>query len=235
MMQSYYEMRPDYDNWQKTRQVSKLPYPYISMYSPLGGEDFLNLEEVIASARPENMTNLSFDEKVNRLTAVYAEADYLHAFWDGNSRVNRAFVQEMARASGIEIDYALMDRNDLYVARDKSLSELNLARRSAEALKGIRYDYTNAYDGLRETLDNLNQVYPNVSLRGMFEQAAKPIHDQQNRHDTEQSQSPRQQTPGSSRPFYPGKAAVEKHLATLRGETDHVTQSGPQNNQKYRP
>ena len=173
-MSSYFKMRPEDDNWQKPR-VGLTPYPYLTRYSPLEKSDFQNAENAIRAAKPENMQNLSFDEKVKRLANVYAEIDYLHAFWDGNSRVNRAFVQELARSSGIKIDFDTnkISEKDMYIARDKSLAELNLSRRG-EDLKKLGYK-PNPYNEQKEIFQDLNTYYPNVSLFSVFKNAASEI------------------------------------------------------------
>lgn len=175
LMKSYYEMRPDDNSWQKNRQVPRLQYPYVTMYSPLESGDFVNAEAAIKSALPENMINLDIGQRIKRLTSVYAEIDYLHAFWDGNSRVNRAFVQEMAHASSIVFDFNSITHEIMYVARDKSLLELNLLRRPEE-LKTIRHPYNkNAYIGLQEDLNDLNKYYPSVTLISVFSNIARPL------------------------------------------------------------
>ncbi|MDK4565470.1 Fic family protein, partial [Kingella kingae] len=165
---------PEDDNWQKPR-VGLTPYSYLTRYSPLEKSDFQNAENAIKAAKPENMQNLSFDDKVKRLANVYAEIDYLHAFWDGNSRVNRAFVQELARSSGIKIDFDTnkISEKDMYIARDKSLAELNLSRRG-EDLKKLDYK-PNPYNEQKEIVQDLNTYYPNISLFSVFKNAASEI------------------------------------------------------------
>ena len=173
-MGNYFEIRPADDGWSKPR-VGLTPYPYITRYSPLEKSDFQNAENAIKAAKPENMQNLSFDDKVKRLANVYAEIDYLHAFWDGNSRVNRAFVQELARSSGVKIDFDTdkISEKDMYIARDKSLAELNLSRRG-EDLKKLEYK-PNPYNEQKEIIQDLNYYYPNVSLFSVFKNAASEI------------------------------------------------------------
>ena len=128
LMQAYRPLRPALENWQKTRQLSRLP-PYSTRYSPLQPADFERVAAAIDAALPENSGQLALAERLALLVAVYAEIDYLHAFGDGNSRVNRPFVQELARANGVILDFRGLDRETVYVARDKSLLALNLARR----------------------------------------------------------------------------------------------------------
>ena len=156
LMKDYYKVRPAANDWHKLRLVSRLEHPHLTLYSPLQSGDFYNAETAIKAALPENMVDLTLAQKIERLTTVYAEIDYLHGFGDGNSRVNRAFVQEMARASGIVFDFANLDYEVMYVARDKSLCELNLARRP-------------------DDLNDLKQAYPGITLHNIFANIAKPL------------------------------------------------------------
>lgn len=175
LMKDYYRIRPAANDWHKLRLVSRLDRPHLTLYSPLQSGDFHNAETAIKAALPENMVDLTLAQKIERLTTVYAEIDYLHGFGDGNSRVNRAFVQEMARASGIVFDFANLDYEVMYVARDKSLCELNLARR-LDDLKDVFHPYEgNAYIGLQKDLNDLKQAYPGITLHSIFANIAKPL------------------------------------------------------------
>ncbi len=175
LMKDYYKIRPAANDWHKLRFASRLERPHLTLYSPLQSGDFYNAETAIKAALPENMVDLTLAQKIERLTTVYAEIDYLHGFGDGNSRVNRAFVQEMARASGIVFDFANLDYEVMYVARDKSLCELNLARRPDD-LKDVFHPYEgNAYIGLQKDLNDLKQAYPGITLHSIFANIAKPL------------------------------------------------------------
>jgi hypothetical protein len=175
LMKDYYKIRPAANDWHKLRFASRLERPHLTLYSPLQSGDFYNAETAIKAALPENMADLNLAQKIERLTTVYAEIDYLHGFGDGNSRVNRAFVQEMARVSGIVFDFVGLDYEVMYVARDKSLCELNLARRPDD-LKNVFHPYDeNAYIGLQKDLNNLKQAYPGITLNSIFANIAKPL------------------------------------------------------------
>lgn len=175
LMQAYRPLRPALENWQKTRQLSRLP-PYSTRYSPLQPADFERVAAAIDAALPENSGQLALAERLALLVAVYAEIDYLHAFGDGNSRVNRPFVQELARANGVILDFRGLDRETVYVARDKSLLALNLARRPGLAAIVSPNHNPNGHDArtlAEQTLAALERVYPAVSLARLFSAAAR--------------------------------------------------------------
>ena len=83
LIQAYRPLRPALENWQKTRQLSRLP-PYSTRYSPLQPADFERVAAAIDAALPENSGQL-------------------------------------ARANGVILDFRGLDRETVYVARDKSL------------------------------------------------------------------------------------------------------------------
>lgn len=172
-MQNYFNMRPENEEWQKPRYDVAYP-PYITFYSPRATNDFQNAENAIAATSPEEMKNLSFDEKIHRLAEAYGEIDYLHAFSDGNSRVNRAFIGELAKASGVELDFTKVDHITMYAARDKSLAEKNITRRP-EQLKKITYMSTTADVGIGYSLEDLNALHPGVTLQSVFKGIATEI------------------------------------------------------------
>lgn len=170
-MNNFYQMRPARDDWGGKLRFNITPYPYETYYSPLEQADYQQVERVIGLAKYANTKDLPFDERVQRLAQVYAEVDYLHAFWDGNSRVNRAFVQELAASSGVELDFSKVSEKEMYIARDKSLAELNLSRRP-EQLKNLTHMNPNPYVSLQGSLEELNQYYPKIDLSSVFRQIA---------------------------------------------------------------
>lgn len=161
-MKAYYPMRPQRDDWKKTRN-DVTPFPYDTFYSSLEKGDFQRADAAIQQA----LSSHGVQQKIENLANVYAELDFLHAFWDGNSRINRAFVRELARHLELEVDYTQITHKEMYVARDKSLINMNLTRR-AEALKSLTYIKPNPYKSQQDTLQELERYYPNVNLLNLF-------------------------------------------------------------------
>ncbi|WP_392423475.1 KfrB domain-containing protein [Eikenella halliae] len=183
-MNNFYQIRPARDDWGGKLRFNITPYPYETYYSPLESADYQRAERAIELAKYASTKDLPFDEKVERLAQVYAEVDYLHAFWDGNSRVNRMFVRELAASSGVELDFSKVSEKDMYIARDKSLAELNLSRRP-EQLKNLTHMNPNPYVSLQGSLEELNQYYPKIDLSSVFRRIAA---EQTIRHELDYSQ-----------------------------------------------
>jgi cell filamentation protein len=92
---------------------------------------------------------------------MYAEADYIHPFLDGNSRTLRTFTRQIARESGYELDWEKFNRTEadrdlLYIARDRKVNELAKSFIQHEnAMRKIlfRQDQLNGYRSLHDLLD----------------------------------------------------------------------------------
>lgn len=144
----------------KLREIKEGSENYLSVYSNMGKKDIARVRDKIQSSRSDKLTGLNHYEKTARFVELYQELDYLHSFADGNSRVNRVFVGEMAHAAGVRIEWDRIDRDRMYIARDKSLAEYALKHCNFEAAPSGR-DYKQY---VQNDLDKLNKRYPNVTL-----------------------------------------------------------------------
>lgn len=169
MLSSYAKLRPARNDWSKKR-FNVTPFPYPTFYSPLDKKSLDRTKKVIEQAMPTEMSGLSREEKVKRLADVYAHLDYTHMFWDGNSRINRLFVSELAKVNGIELDFGKVSQRDMYIARDKALADINIQLREKEELKSVRaYNNSNAYDAIVDYKQDLEKLYIETNLVTLFE------------------------------------------------------------------
>ena len=183
LLDSYAVVRQENPNqlWSKWRQLPEQNTEVFTTYSPMGKEDIQNVRQAINNALPENMSGLPFEEKINRLSHLYSEMDYLHSFNDGNSRINRAFVKEIAAASNVELDWNKASPSEIYVARDKSLAERTLERRS-DFLMRVTLPQSGRFgdEEVQRTLDTLNQSFPKTNLNKIFQKiSVESTHNQQ--------------------------------------------------------
>lgn len=144
----------------KIREIKDGSENYLSVYSNMGKKDIARVRDKIQSSQPDKLAGLNHYEKTARFIELYQELDYLHSFADGNSRVNRVFVGEMAHAADVRIEWDRIDRDRMYIARDKSLAEYALKHCNFEAAPSGR-DYKQY---VQNDLDKLNKRYPNVTL-----------------------------------------------------------------------
>lgn len=61
-------------------------------------------------AAQNNLRGLDRHQFVDRLTLLYADLNMLHAFREGNGRSTRAFLGQIARGAGYELDQRIIDR-----------------------------------------------------------------------------------------------------------------------------
>lgn len=61
------------------------------------------LAQEIAEFRTQ--TELSFDDKVKKLTEIFIKANHLHPFAEGNGRSLQVFMQQLARTQNVCLDY----------------------------------------------------------------------------------------------------------------------------------
>lgn len=116
-------------DWQKNRSLSTVNGSFFVAYSRMDGPARARLDQVLADVEPDALRNLNTAAFAQRMGQLYAELDYVHPFQDGNSRTLRAFIGQLARRTGYEIDWEQFSRSEtgrdlLYIARDLSVNEI---------------------------------------------------------------------------------------------------------------
>lgn len=165
---NYQGERPPRDDWFKVRDLGKFFPPHTAYYSGLEEHELEAAQKAIEQTLPHAMQGLSIDEKMERLANLYAELDYLHLFNDGNSRVNRMFVWSIAQSNGINLYFNLLEHQEMYAARDKAVAQINLERR-AEQLEGLECPYySNAKEGVENSIELLEKSFPEKSLKNLL-------------------------------------------------------------------
>ena len=61
-------------------------------------------------------TDLSFDRFVDEITDFYCTTNLLHPFREGNGRTQRAFITQLIRNAGYDIDFSEMQPDELMIA-----------------------------------------------------------------------------------------------------------------------
>lgn len=118
-------------DWQKNRSLSTVSGSFFVAYSRMDGAARARLDQVLVKIEPDVLRNLNTAAFAQRMGQFYAELDYVHPFQDGNSRTLRAFIGQLARRAGYEIDWEQFSRSEtgrdlLYIARDLSVNEMAL-------------------------------------------------------------------------------------------------------------
>jgi cell filamentation protein len=142
-------------DWIKTRRLETAREPVNVAYSSMDAAAQARLDEVLKGANPARLSRLKTAEFTQAIGKLYAEADYIHPFRDGNSRTLREFTRELAEASGYTLDWEWFSqspagRDILYVARDISVNTLALPHVQHF---GTRRDITLSLDQLEGNRD----------------------------------------------------------------------------------
>lgn len=123
------------DIWFKDRQLEVVPdlegnlvkqpiHPVAYVNQHVGKE----LNQVLKNNKVEKLAQLSLEEFSVKISDLYSKLDYIHAFYEGNSRTLRTFTYLIAKDSGYILDWNTSNvtaetRNQLYNARDLAVYE----------------------------------------------------------------------------------------------------------------
>jgi cell filamentation protein len=163
------EFRPSVrtgDDWIKSRTLETNTVISFVAYSPMDEAARMRLDTVLRDADPSRLSRLGTAEFTQAIGRLYAEADYIHPFRDGNSRTLREFTRELADASGYVIEWERFNRTPagrdiLYVARDLSVNQL--------ALPHVRHFGTE-----RDVTLSMDQLTGNRDLPDLLRDAIRP-------------------------------------------------------------
>ncbi len=114
--------------YNKIRTLETVDGEFYVAYSKRDEAAMTRLNDALAECQPRNLRGLPVTEAAEQLAKLYAELDYVHPFGDGNSRTLRAFTRQLARDSGIDIQWekladTAIGRDRLRIARDKAVLE----------------------------------------------------------------------------------------------------------------
>lgn len=80
-----------------------------------------NIKEIMKKIDVTNLKSLSFEKLIKELSCVMTDLNVLHPFREGNGRATREFVRELLEELGYEINWYLIDYNDILKASIKAV------------------------------------------------------------------------------------------------------------------
>lgn len=122
----------------KRRQLEASGHHYEVYYAP-GSRVEPGLTEALADlSGAQKLRGLNTESFCARMAALYGDLDYLHPFKEGNSRTLRVFTTQLAVQAGYVLDWntanaSAVERDRLYIARDKEVAKRFLAHADSEA------------------------------------------------------------------------------------------------------
>lgn len=131
--------------WVKVRGLETVPGDFPVAYSKMDGQAQARLDAALSAVRPEALSRLPTAEAARAIGTLYAEADYVHPFHEGNSRALRAFTRQLAQEAGFALDWERFAatpaaRDRLAIGRDRAVLERVLpevAGQSSERMLSI--------------------------------------------------------------------------------------------------
>lgn len=125
------ELRPASAIRGKVRNYASLDTEVLVVYSRMDEEIKMAADTMLKSIDAEALAKLSREEFAETMANLYADLDFCHPFYDGNSRTLRAFISEVSDKAGFAIDWQkynrdYISREQLYAARDVAVCAMTL-------------------------------------------------------------------------------------------------------------
>ena len=80
-------------------------------------------KDIFAQVEKENYyINYDFDKKINKLVELFADINALHPFREGNGRVQRIFIEMLAKSIGVYLDLTTVKKEDMIIASHESIN-----------------------------------------------------------------------------------------------------------------
>ena len=80
-----------------------------------------NIKEVMKKVDIEKLKELDFDALLKTISDIMTDLNVLHPFREGNGRATREFIRELLEDLGYEINWFLIDYNDILKASIKAV------------------------------------------------------------------------------------------------------------------
>lgn len=137
----------------------------IVAYSRMDTPAQQHLDAILRGAKPEVWRALTPPQFSQRLTQLYAELDYAHPFRDGNSRTLRVYTRQLGRDARFDVAWRRTGvsqerREGLYIARDRAVNTLYLARNPTGQLRAEvtrNNEQFKAHPGLEDILTSITR------------------------------------------------------------------------------
>lgn len=117
-------------DWHKRRILDTIPGSFVVAYSKMDATALAKLDTALSEAKPDLMRELPPQDFVKKMAEIYTACDYVHPFYDGNSRALRSFTSQLAQEAGYSLNWEAFNdtpqgRDKLYIARDNDVNKLS--------------------------------------------------------------------------------------------------------------
>ncbi len=80
-----------------------------------------NIKDIMKKINIEEFKKLSFNDLINIISTIMTDLNVLHPFREGNGRATREFIREILEDLGYEINWFLIDYNEILSASKKAI------------------------------------------------------------------------------------------------------------------
>lgn len=120
--------RPESERWYKFREPTLIKDGYYVSYSTMDNSSRKSLDDALKQFKPEVFKTFKPEEFPIKLGEMYARLDYIHPFYEGNSRTLREITFQFSKECGHNVNWELFSlsqagRSHLYIARDRPVIE----------------------------------------------------------------------------------------------------------------
>lgn len=133
MMETYRpgELRPATEIRGKTRNYASLGTKVLVIYSRMDEEIQKAADTMLKAIDVDALAKLPREDFAETMANLYADLDFCHPFYDGNSRTLRAFISEISDKAGFYTDWGrygsdTLAQEELYAARDAAVCAMTL-------------------------------------------------------------------------------------------------------------
>lgn len=167
------QLRPASEIRGKVRNYASLGTEVFVVYSMMDERTQKAADTMLNSIDVEALAKLSREEFAETMANLYADLDFCHPFYDGNSRTLRAFISEIADKSGFYIDWDRYSQDyivqeELYAARDAAVCVMTLrsvplgpyeplVERTVEILKNCK-SLTQIFDDITRSIVRPHEI-----------------------------------------------------------------------------
>lgn len=98
-----------------------------------------NIKEIFKKVDMQKLKQMTFEELVVFISQIMTDLNVLHPFREGNGRATREFIRELLEDLGYEINWFLIDYNDILKASIKAVidetEQIELLKKSIKEIK----------------------------------------------------------------------------------------------------
>lgn len=125
------ELRPPSVLHGKIREYKSLGVELLVVYSRMDEEIQKAADTMLKSIDVDALAKLPREDFAETMANLYADLDFCHPFYDGNSRTLRAFISEISDKAGFYMDWDryshdYLAQEELYAARDAAVCAVTL-------------------------------------------------------------------------------------------------------------